>query len=110
MDNIRELLLKFKEVSNEILKALKNDDIEKCLKFVEDREELLIEIKKVKIDKNIDLEKEYCLYSINKEINDEINSLKESLRSEMSKLNRERRANTTYGKQFEDIYFLNKTI
>ena len=62
------------------------------------------------IDKSIDLEQEYNIYSIDEEIRNEINKQKVNIKVEMEENKRKKAANSVYGRQFEDIYFINKQI
>ena len=107
---MKNYLIKYKELTEKILDEIKKEELENALKVMDERELLLKEIRNINIDKNIDLEKELSLISLNKEIENEINRQKKYLKLEMETVKKSKMANSVYGKKFEDIYFLNKQI
>lgn len=107
---MKNYLIKYKELTEKILDEIKKEKLENALKVMDERELLLKEMSNINIDKNIDLEKELSLISLNKEIEDEINRQKKYLKIEMDKVKRSKMANSIYGRKFENIYFLNKQI
>lgn len=107
---MKNYLIKYKELTEKILYEIKKEELENALKVMDERELLLKEMSNINIDKNIDLEKELSLISLNKEIENEINRQKKYLKVEMEMVKKNKMANSIYGKKFEDIYFLNKQI
>ena len=107
---MKNYLIKYKELTEKILDEIKKEKLENALKVMDERELLLKEMSNINIDKNIDLEKELSLISLNKEIENEINKQKKYLKVQMETVKKSKIANSVYGKKFEDIYFLNKQI
>ena len=107
---MKNYLIKYKELTEKILYEIKKEELENALKVMDERELLLKEMSNINIDKNIDLEKELSLISLNKEIENEINKQKKHLKVEIEMVKKSKIANSIYGKKFEDIYFLNKQI
>lgn len=107
---MKNYLIKYKELTEKILDEIKKEELENALKVMDERELLLKEMSNINIDKNIDLEKELSLISLNKEIENEINKQKKYLKVQMETVKKSKIANSVYGKKFEDIYFLNKQI
>ena len=107
---MRKLLQQYKEISIELLSELKKDNLNVVFKLSEERQEVLDKLNSISVDKSINLEKEVGIFSIEKEISDEINRQKLGLKNEMEELKRQKAANFVYGKQFENIYFVNRKI
>ena len=107
---MRKLLQQYKEISIKLLSELKKDNLNVVLKLSEERQEVLDKLNSISVDKSINLEKEVGIFSIEKEISDEINRQKLGLKNEMEELKRQKAANFVYGKQFENIYFVNRKI
>lgn len=107
---MKNYLIKYKELTEKILDEIKKEELENAINLMNNRESLLEEMSNINIDKNIDLEKELSLISLNKEIENEINRQKKHLKVEMEMVKKSKIANSVYGKKFEDIYFLNKQI
>ena len=99
---MRTLLKEYKEISIKLLSELKKDNLNEVFK-----------LSGMTIDKTIDtidLEKEFNIYSLEHEIQEEIKRQKLNVKEEIEKTKGQKMANSVYGKQFEDIYFLNKQI
>lgn len=107
---MRNLLEQYKEISIELLSELRKDNLNVVFKLSEERQQILYKLSGINVDKSIDLEKDFGIFSIDKEISDEINRQKLGLKSEMEELKRQKAANSVYGKQFENIYFVNRQI
>ena len=107
---MRSLLNEYKELSKRLLNALKEEKIEEVFKLSEERQKILYTLSGMPIDKSIDLEQEYNIYSIDEEISNEINKQKVNIKIEMEENKRKKAANSVYGRQFENIYFINKQI
>lgn len=107
---MRTLLKEYKEISIELLSELKKDKLNEVFKLSEERQQILYKLSGMTIDKTIDLEKEFNLYSLEHEIQEEIKRQKLNVKEEIEKTKRQKMANSVYGRQFEDIYFLNKQI
>lgn len=107
---MRTLLKEYKEISLKLLYELKKDNLNNVFKLSEERQQILYKLSSMTIDKTIDLEKNFNIYSLDKEIEEEIKKQRSDIKVEMDKTKRQKLANSVYGKQFEDIYFLNKQI
>lgn len=107
---MRNLLEQYKEISIELLSELRKDNLNVVFKLSEERQQILYKLRGMSIDKSIDLEQEYNIYSIDEEIRNEINKQKVNIKIEMEENKRKKAANSVYGRQFEDIYFINKQI
>lgn len=107
---MRKLLQQYKEISIELLSELRKDNLNVVFKLSEERQEVLDKLNSISVDKSLNLEKEVGIFSIEKEISDEINRKKLGLKNEMEELKRQKAANFVYGKQFENIYFVNRKI
>ena len=107
---MRTLLKEYKEISLKLLYELKKDNLNEAFKLSEERQEILYKLSSMTIDKTIDLEKDFNIYSLDKEIEEEIKRQRSDIKVEMDKTKRQKLANSVYGKKFEDIYFLNKQI
>lgn len=107
---MRTLLKKYKEISLKLLYELKKDNLNNVFKLSEERQQILYKLSSMTIDKTIDLEKNFNIYSLDKEIEEEIKRQRADIKVEMDKTKRQKLANSVYGKKFEDIYFLNKQI
>lgn len=107
---MRTLLKEYKEISLKLLYELKKDNLNNVFKLSEERQQILYKLSSMTIDKTIDLEKDFNIYSLDKEIEEEIKKQRSDIKVEMDKTKRQKIANSVYGKKFEDIYFLNKQI
>lgn len=107
---MRTLLKEYKEISLKLLYELKKDNLNNVFKLSEERQQILYKLSSMTIDKTIDLEKNFNIYSLDKEIEEEIKKQRSDIKVEMDKTKRQKLANSVYGKKFEDIYFLNKQI
>lgn len=107
---MRTLLKEYKEISLKLLYELKKDNLNEAFKLSEERQQILYKLSGMTIDKTIDLEKEFNIYSLDNEIQEEIKKQRIKIKEEMEQTKRKKMANSVYGRQFEDIYFLNKQI
>lgn len=107
---MRTLLKEYKEISLKLLYELKKNNLNNVFKLSEERQQILYKLSSMTIDKTIDLEKNFNIYSLDKEIEEEIKKQRSDIKVEMDKTKRQKIANSVYGKKFEDIYFLNKQI
>lgn len=107
---MRTLLKEYKEISLKLLYELKKDNLNEAFKLSEERQQILYKLSGMTIDKTIDLEKEFNIYSLDNEIQEEIKKQRIEIKEEMEQIKRQKMANSVYGRQFEDIYFLNKQI
>ena len=110
MNDIKNKLDRITKITEEIFDKINNENIEEIVELVTERGVIVEEIVANNVKYNIDLEKEYRLFSLNEEINIKIQELKRDLKREMELLNKNKKANSIYGKKFENIYFLNKKI
>ena len=105
-----DLLKEYREISMKLLLELKKDNLDNVFELSEERQQILYKLSSMTIDKTIDLEKNFNIYSLDKEIEEEIKKQRSDIKVEMDKTKRQKLANSVYGKKFEDIYFLNKQI
>lgn len=105
-----DLLKEYREISMKLLLELKKDNLNNVFELSEERQQILYKLSSMTIDKTIDLEKNFNIYSLDKEIEEEIKKQRSDIKVEMDKTKRQKIANSVYGKKFEDIYFLNKQI
>ena len=57
-----------------------------------------------------DIEKEFGILTLDKRIAEALQKHKLNIKKEIDEIKRQKAAQNVYGKQFEDIYFLNKQI
>ena len=107
---MKTLLKEYKEISLKLLYELKKDNLNEVFKLSEERQQILYKLSGVTIDKTIDLEKEFNIYSLDNEIQEEIKKQRIEIKEQIDEIKRQKMANSVYGRQFKDIYFLNKKI
>lgn len=107
---MRKLLQEYKEISKELLREIRKENLNIVFKLSEERQQILYKLSGMTIDKTIDLEKEFNIFSLDNEIQEEIKKQRIDIKEEIDKTKRQKMANSVYGRQFEDIYFLNKQI
>ena len=74
------------------------------------RQDILSKLSELSINKNIDIEKNFGILSLDKKIEEALQKSKLNLKEQIDEIKRQKAAQNVYGKQFEDIYFLNKQI
>lgn len=109
---MRDIIIKYKEISDEIIKCLKNDSIEMLNELLMQRDTCIEEMKKSNESKEkiASLIKEYQILDNDNKIKSMIFEAQKKVRLEMDNLNKEKNANSIYGNKFRDIYFINKQI
>lgn len=108
---MRDIILKYKAISTSMIECLENDSIEKLDELLKQREICIEEIKKSDDKGKISiLLKENGIFELDNKIKNMIIEAKNSVRDEIDNLNREKNANDLYGRQFQNIYFINKQI
>lgn len=107
---MRELLKEYKITSEKILYELMKDDISSAENSMKYRQEILNKLSVLPVDKTIDIESEFGILTIDKRIVEALQKSKLNIKEEIDKLKRKKAAENIYGKQFEDIYFLNKQV
>lgn len=109
---MRDIVLKYKAISTSMIECLENDSIEKLDELLKQREICIEEIKKSDNEKEkiSILLKENGIFELDNKIKNMIIEAKNSVRDEIDNLNREKNANDLYGRQFQNIYFINKQI
>ena len=106
---MNELILKYKDVSLKILDTLKNENINEAEALFASREEIIRNISNVLTEENKKMNISDII-SIDREISESLNVLKANVKEQMKNLKKQRDAQNIYGKQFENIYFINKQI
>ena len=107
---MRKLLQEYKEISKELIREIKKENLNEAFKLSEDRQQILYKLSGMTIDKSIDVENEFNIYSLDNEIQEEIKKQRIEIKEQIDETKRQKMANSVYGRQFKDIYFLNKKI
>ena len=105
-------ILQYKNLSIKILELLNSDKIEDASNLLNDRKNILEKINELyKENKNnISIKDKEEIQNMDNKIAYSIEAKKRDIKEDMIKLKKEKSANFTYGKRFEDIFFINKQI
>lgn len=105
-------ILQYKNLSIKILELLNSNKIEDASNLLNDRKNILEKINELyKENKNnISIKDKEEIQHMDNKIAYSIEAKKIDIKEEMIKLKKEKSANFTYGKRFEDIFFINKQI
>ena len=107
---MEELLKEYKRISEKILYEIMKDDLESAENSMKVRQDILNKLSSISINKNIDIEKEFGIVTVDKKIKEALQKSKVDIKNQIEEIKRQKAAQNIYGKQFEDIYFLNKQI
>lgn len=107
---MEELLKEYKRISEKVLYEIMKDDLESAENSMRERQDVLNKLSQLPINKDIDIEKEFGILIIDKRITEELQKSKLNVKGQIDEIKRQKAAQNVYGKQFEDIYFLNKQI
>lgn len=107
---MEELLKEYKRISEKVLYEIMKDDLESAENSMKYRQEILNKLLVLPVDKTIDIEKEFGILTLDKRIAEALQKHKLNIKKEIDEIKRQKAAQNVYGKQFEDIYFLNKQI
>lgn len=107
---MEELLKEYKRISEKVLYEIIKDDLESAENSMKVRQDILNKLSQLPINKDIDIEKEFGILTIDKRITEELQKSKLNVKGQIDEIKRQKAAQNVYGKQFEDIYFLNKQI
>lgn len=107
---MEELLKEYKRISEKILYEIMKDDLESAENSMKARQDILNKLSSISINKNIDIEKEFGIVTVDKKIKEALQKSKLDIKKQIDEIKRQKAAQNIYGKQFEDIYFLNKQI
>lgn len=107
---MEELLKEYKKISEKILYEIMKEDLESTEKSMKARQDILNKLSSISINKNVDIEKEFGILTIDKKIKEALQKSKLDIKKQIDEIKRQKAAQNIYGKQFEDIYFLNKQI
>lgn len=107
---MEELLKEYKRISEKVLYEIMKDDLESVENSMRERQDILNKLSQLPINKDIDIEKEFGILTIDKRITEELQKSKLNVKGQIDEIKRQKAAQNVYGKQFEDIYFLNKQI
>lgn len=107
---MEELLKEYKRISEKVLYEIMKDDLENAENSMRERQDILNKLSQLLISKDIDIEKEFGILTIDKRITEELQKSKLNVKGQIDEIKRQKAAQNVYGKQFEDIYFLNKQI
>lgn len=105
-------ILQYKNLSIKILELLNSDKIEDASNLLNDRKNILEKINELykENNSNISIKDKEEIQHMDNKIAYSIEAKKIDIKEEMIKLKKEKSANFTYGKRFEDIFFINKQI
>lgn len=105
-------ILQYKNLSIKILELLNSDKIEDASNLLNDRNNILKKINDLykENNSNISIKDKEEIQNMDNKISYSIEVKKRDIKEEMIKLKKEKSANFTYGKRFEDIFFINKKI
>ena len=107
---MEELLKEYKRISEKVLYEIMKDDLESAENSMRERQDILNKLSQLPINKDIKIEKEFGILTIDKRITEEFQKSKLNVKEQIDEIKRQKAAQNVYGKQFEDIYFLNKQI
>ena len=107
---MEELLKEYKRISEKVLYEIMKDDLESAENSMRERQDILNKLSQLPINKDIDIEKEFGILTVDKRITEELQKSKLNVKGQIDEIKRQKAAQNVYGKQFEDIYFLNKQI
>ena len=107
---MEELLKEYKRISEKILYEIMKDDLESAENSMKVRGDILNKLSSISINKNIDIEKEFVILTLDKKIKEALQKSKLDVKKQIDEIKRQKAAQNIYGKQFEYIYFLNKQI
>lgn len=107
---MEELLKEYKRISEKVLYEIMKDDLESAENSMRERQDILNKLSQLLINKDIDIEKEFGVLTVDKRITEELQKSKLNVKGQIDEIKRQKAAQNVYGKQFEDIYFLNKQI
>ena len=107
---MEELLKEYKRISEKVLYEIMKDDLESAENSMKERQDILNKLSQLQINKDIDIEKEFGILTIDKRIEETLQKSKLNVKGQIDEIKRQKAAQNAYGKQFEDIYFLNKQI
>ena len=107
---MEELLKEYKRISDKILYEIMKDDLESAENSMKIRQDILNKLSQLAVNKEMNIEKEFGILSLDKKIKEELQKSKLNLKEQLDEIKRQKAAQNVYGKQFEDIYFLNKQI
>lgn len=107
---MEELLKEYKRISDEILYEIMKDDLESAENSMKIRQDILNKLSQLAVNKEMNIEKEFGILSLDKKIKEELQKSKLNLKEQLDEIKRQKAAQNVYGKQFGDIYFLNKQI
>lgn len=107
---MEELLKEYKRISDEILYEIMKGDLESAENSMKIRQDILNKLSQLAVNKEMNIEKEFGILSLDKKIKEELQKSKLNLKEQLDEIKRQKAAQNVYGKQFGDIYFLNKQI
>ena len=100
---MEELLKEYKRISEKVLYEIMKDDLESAENSMRERQDILNKLSKLPINKDIDIEKEFGILTIDKRITEELQKSKLNVKGQIDEIKRQKAAQNVYGKQFEDI-------
>ena len=107
---MEELLKEYKRISEKILYEIMKDDLESVENSMKVRQDILNKLSQLPINKSIDIEKEFGILTVDKRIAEELQKSKLNIKDQINEIKRQKAAESAYGQQFKNIYFLNKQI
>ena len=107
---MEEFLKEYKRISEKILYEIMKDDLESAENSMKVRQDILNKLSQLPINKSIDIEKEFGILTIDKRIAEELQKSKLNIKEQIDEIKIQKAAESAYGQQFKNIYFLNKQI
>ena len=107
---LEELFNKYIELSNEIINVINQGKEEECADLIIERQGIVKEIASFNFPKDqiMELRDKFDIVSLDNRVKELIIQRKNELKEEMISLKKQKQANSIYGKQFENVYFINK--
>lgn len=110
---LRELLLKYKDITEDFIKALENQEYEFCgEELLNKREELLGELKSMSFDKDefVKISKEIDLMNLEEKSFKLLNIEKSKIKEEIFNLKKNHNAVKSYGFNLKNFNFINEEV
>ena len=86
---MEELLKEYKRISDKILYEIMKDDLESAENSMKVRQNILNKLSELSINKNIDIEKEFGILTVDKKIEEELQKSKLNLKEQLDEIKRQ---------------------
>lgn len=107
---LKELFEKYINISKDIITVINENREEECEELIKKRQKIVKDIIDLNCDKAeiLFLQKEFDIVSLDNKVKDLIIQRRNEIKEEMISLKKQKQANSAYGRQFENVYFVNK--